>query len=92
MLKSKGGSLMQGESTSSEHSMTYSRGRVYTFFKVPPIFLNKTVTLNVLCTLLWTNQKLCSMKPAFLIVGGNSQLHMLHMFTITHPYNVTTGI
>ena len=71
--------------------MTCSRERVYIFFKVPPI-LNKTVALNVSCTLLWTNQKLCGMKPAFLKIGGNSQSHMLHMFTITHPYNVTIGI
>ena len=68
------------------------KGEGICIFKVPPILLNKMVMLNVSCALLWTNQKLCGMKPAFLIIGGNSQLHMPCMFTITHPYNVTTGV
>ena len=44
-----------GENTSQEHSITCSRGRVYTFFKAPHILLNKTVVLNNSCPLLWTN-------------------------------------
>ena len=68
------------------------KGEDICIFKVPPVLLNRMIMLNVSCALLWTNQKLCSMKPAFLIVGGNSQSHMLYMFTIAHPYNTTTGV
>ena len=68
------------------------KGEDICIFKVPPMLLNRMIMLNVSCALLWTNQKLYSMKPTFLIVGGNLQLHMLCIFIITHPYNTTTGI
>ena len=84
--------LMEGESTSPKHLMTCSRSKGFTFSKVHPTHHNKIVTLNASCILLWTNQKLCGMIPAFLIVGGNSPPPMQPISTIVHRCIAITGV